>query len=222
MKISLISDTHGMHNITTNDLVGGDMIIHSGDISNVGKPKQIEEFFQWFSGLPYTYKIVIAGNHDWGFKNKVSEINKIIEKYEDSIIYLQDEMVEIEGIKIYGSPWQPEFCDWAFNLPRNGEALKYVWSKIPEDVDILITHGPAFGHLDKVMGREENIGCEMLRQRIDIIKPKIHVFGHIHSGYGHKFNGETHFFNASVLDEAYDYTHPPLNFKWDRENNFIY
>jgi Icc-related predicted phosphoesterase len=90
---------------------------------------------------------------------------------------------------------------------------------ITPDVDILITHGPPFGHLDYVAYSKQNVGCELLRDRIDLIKPKIHVFGHIHSGYGYKFDGTTHFFNAAVLDERYDFTQKPLSVEWDPKTN---
>ena len=130
-------------------------------------------------------------------------------------------MIEIDGIKIWGSPWQPEFCNWAFNLPRNGWQLAEKWNFIPENIDILITHCPSFGNLDIVIGREDNLGCELLTERIKIVKPKIHIFGHIHSGYGYKFDGVTHHFNASVLNERYEYTNKPLTIDWNRDTNEI-
>ena len=122
-------------------------------------------------------------------------------------------------VKIWGSPWQPEFYNWAFNLPRQGAELKAVWNMIPSDVDILVTHGPPNGHLDYVDYAKQNVGCELLRDRIDLIKPKIHVFGHIHSSYGYKFDGTTHFFNAAVLDERYNFTQKPLTVEWDPKTN---
>jgi Icc-related predicted phosphoesterase len=122
-------------------------------------------------------------------------------------------------IKIYGSPWQPEFYNWAFNLPRNGWELWQKWSDIPVDTDILITHGPAYGFVDKVIGRPENLGCELLAERIKTIKPKIHVCGHIHSGRGIIFNDGTLYINASVLDEQYNYTKKPFTIDFDFETN---
>jgi predicted phosphodiesterase len=131
-----------------------------------------------------------------------------------------DESVDYDAmVKVWGSPWQPEFYNWAFNLPRQGAELKEVWNMIPSDVDILITHGPPYGHLDYVAYSKQNVGCELLRDRIDLIKPKIHVFGHIHSSYGYKFDGTTHFFNAAVLDERYNFTQKPLSVEWDPKTN---
>jgi hypothetical protein len=125
-------------------------------------------------------------------------------------------------IKIWGSPWQPEFYNWAFNLPKNGEELKAKWDMIPEGIDILITHGPAWGFLDDVEGnRGIHLGCELLAERIKAVKPKIHICGHIHTGHGHYFDGTTHYFNASVLNEQYLYGHTPWQIEWDPITNEI-
>jgi hypothetical protein len=144
-----------------------------------------------------------------------------------TIEYIQDELMTIQDgdgpeIKIWGSPWQPEFYNWAFNLPKNGEELKSKWDMIPEGVDILITHGPAWGILDDVEGnRNVHLGCELLAEKIKQIKPKIHICGHIHSGHGHYFDGHTHYFNASALNEQYLYSHKPWNIDWDPITNEI-
>ena len=122
-------------------------------------------------------------------------------------------------VKIWGSPWQPEFYNWAFNLPRNGESLKAKWDLIPTDTDILITHGPAWGYVDKIIGTQIPLGCELLVNKIKEIKPKIHVCGHIHSAYGYYFDGDTHFINAAVLGENYNYTNEPMTVEWDPKTN---
>jgi hypothetical protein len=96
------------------------------------------------------------------------------------------------------------------------------WGAIPIDTDILITHGPVFGKLDVVAGRKDHLGCEVLAEHINTVcRPKIHICGHIHSGYGYYFDGQTHYFNASVLDESYEYTQKPITFDWDPETNEI-
>jgi Icc-related predicted phosphoesterase len=226
-RITFISDTHNKHKQITSHLPGGDILIHSGDISTMGYPREIKDFCKWFNGIEgYTHKIFIAGNHDWGFINHIDKVNDILEKYDD-ITYLQDDLYLAgqdetdynDMIKIYGSPWQPEFYNWAFNLPRNGWELWQKWSDIPVDTDILITHGPAYGFVDKVIGRPENLGCELLAERIKTIKPKIHVCGHIHSGRGIIFNDGTLYINASVLDEQYNYTKKPFTIDFDFETN---
>ena len=229
MKITFISDTHNKHNQVTSSLPGGDLLVHTGDISSMGYQHEIQQFLKWFNKLDnYTHKIFIAGNHDWGFQNNVEKVKDLLTDYQN-VDYLEDDWiivgdndphdVNVKTAKIYGSPWQPEFYNWAFNLPRNGEELKAKWDMIPMDTDILLTHGPAWGHLDTIVGQTENLGCELLSQRIEAIRPKIHVCGHIHTGYGYKFDGQTHFFNASVLNERYDFTQKPMTVDWNPDTN---
>ena len=228
LKVTLISDTHTKHNQIINDLPGGDILIHAGDFMNSGyNPMEAMMFFKWFDEINnYDTKIFIAGNHDRWMQNEPEEVKGILTGYK-TIEYLQDEEMGIQygdnpEVKIYGSPWQPEFFNWAFNLPRNGEEMFEKWNAIPENTDILITHGPAFGYLDIPGGQTTlRVGCEMLRERVDKIKPKIQVSGHIHGSYGHYFNGHTHFFNASVLNEQYMYMNLPWNFEWDPITNEI-
>ena len=221
VRITTISDTHTKHMELNGYLPGGDILIHAGDISNRGSNVDINEFCEWFESIDnYNTKIFIAGNHDFGFQIRAEEISQIINSYK-WINYLEDNWVTIDGIKIWGSPWQPEFYNWAFNLPRNGVELQQKWNMIDDDTDILITHGPAWGYVDKVVGRSESLGCELLTNRILGFKPKIHICGHIHSGYGYTTNGDTHFINASVLDERYEFTQNPLTFDWDISTNEI-
>mgnify|MGYP003652378072 CR=1 FL=1 len=218
MKITFISDTHTKHKQL--DLPGGDLLIHAGDIMNSGYSKSdIHEFCEWFEAQDYKHKIFIAGNHDRLFENDPLESFSITCKYD--VDYLQDDEHLIDGVKLYGTPWQPEFCNWAFNLPRRGDELMAKWGAIPKDTDILITHGPAYGHLDVSGYGGQNVGCELLRERIDKVKPLIHVFGHIHGSAGYKFDGTTHYFNASVLNERYEYQNKPMTIDLDLETREI-
>jgi Icc-related predicted phosphoesterase len=218
MRITFISDTHTKQ--LELDLPGGDLLIHAGDIMNSGRDKgDIHEFCEWFESQDYKHKIFVAGNHDRMFENHPLESNTIVNNY--NVTYLQDDEDIIDDVKIYGSPWQPEFMGWAFNLPRRGDELKEKWDAIPKDTDILITHGPPQDHLD-VSGppyNEPHLGCELLRVKVDDQPPKIHVFGHIHGGYGYKFHNGTHFINASVLNERYYQVNDPLTVDWDCETN---
>ena len=204
MEITYISDTHTYHNLMTSDLPGGPMIIHAGDVSSRGRFQETQDFIDWFASLPYGHKVFIAGNHDFIFEK---ENNLVIP---ESIYYLKDSSVIIEGIKIYGSPWQPWFYNWAFNLPRNSAALMSKWEAVPEDTDILVSHGPPFGILDKVIRGGEHVGCELLAERIRTIKPKINVFGHIHEDYGILELDGTTYINASMLDHNYQYVNKPI------------
>lgn len=211
MNITYISDTHGKHYQMTDDLPGGGIIIHAGDVSNRGLISEIKDFLDWFSKLPYTHKIFIAGNHDFGFEDIRHNSDEGI-KIPNGVTYLQDDSVIIEGIKIYGSPWQPRFFDWAFNVDR-GEAIAKKWSVIPSDVDILITHGPPYGILDKTE-RGDVVGCEELYFKVFDVKPKVHVFGHIHEGYGMKEISDVTFINASSLNARYTYKNKPVVFEY--------
>ena len=204
MQIVAISDTHGKHrNLKIPD---GDILIHAGDVSKSGRPEQIQDFLDWFTNQKFRYKIFVAGNHDFFFDNAhVDVIGKMIPK---EVIYLNDSGVEIEGFKIWGSPITPWFNDWAFNRER-GEEIKKHWDLIPDDTDILITHGPAFGILDETVYGKRT-GCEELLLRVYQVKPKYHIFGHIHEDYGSFTKGETTFINASVLDDWYEMKNEPI------------
>lgn len=128
-----------------------------------------------------------------------------------SAIYLEDSLVTVCGIKIYGAPWQPVFCDWGFNLNRGEDILKK-WQTIPADLDILMTHGPPVGHGD-LTGGKNNVGCvELLNTVQKRVKPKFHVFGHIHEGYGVTSDGYTTFINASTCTRRYLPTNAPIVF----------
>ena len=224
-RLTFISDTHTKHEKLNGFLPGGDILLCAGDISSRGYKTELENFFKWFDGIDnYDHKIFIAGNHDFGFQDEPETIKGLLTGYK-TIDYLQYEYLGIQDgdepeLKIWGSPWQPEFHNWAFNLPR-GEKIKEKWDLIPDDVDILITHGPAFGKLDYVPYDGLNVGCEELLKRIEEVKPKIHLSGHIHSGWGYVFNGETHFFNAAILNDRYEFRNKPITIEWDSETNGI-
>ena len=227
MRITFISDTHSKHNQI--QLPGGDLLIHAGDIMTSGYSRyEVFDFIKWFDSQNYDTKIFIAGNHDRLFEDDKDCINSLMQEF-TNIKYLQDRGIQIgedwdeNKFKVWGSPWQPEFYNWAFNLPRMGWELGQKWTDIPENTDILVTHGPPQGHLDTSGApyNKPNLGCELLRVRVDEIKPKIHVFGHIHGGYGYKFHNGTHFINASVLNESYAVVNKPVTINWDPETNEI-
>jgi predicted phosphohydrolase len=142
--------------------------------------------------LPHRHKIVICGNHDFCFQEQAAEARARITQ----AVYLEDTGCEIAGLTFYGSPWQPWFGGWAFNLPR-GEALAQVWAKIPERLDVLITHGPPEGILDRTH-RGQAAGCCDLLSRVQKVKPRLHVFGHIHEAAGRIDTEDTIFVNAST------------------------
>lgn len=209
-RIVCISDTHNCNEeIAVPD---GDLLIHSGDALTSGTILELERFVSWFKGLPHKRKVLVAGNHDWVFQLHPETAKRLLP---DSVTYLQDSFTEIDGLKIYGSPWQPRFYDWAFNLNRGSEMAEK-WKLIPSDIDILITHGPPHGILDAVprLSGIDHAGCEELRTRVENIaangKLKLHVFGHIHCGYGVHEEFGVKFVNASTCDEKYNPTQPPI------------
>jgi Icc-related predicted phosphoesterase len=204
MKIIFISDTHGQHDLL--DLPEGDMIIHAGDVSSRGTRHEITKFLAWFKKLDYRHKIFIAGNHDFFFE--LAEIDDIKAQIPENVVYLKDTGVKVEGLNIWGSPIQPWFNNWAFNRQR-GKEIKDYWDKIPQNLDILITHGPPKGILDMTL-RGESVGCEDLYDAIMQVKPKVHVFGHIHEAYGEESTNGVQFINASVLNLQYQLVNLPV------------
>ena len=199
MKLVCISDTHSLHRRIP-DIPDGDVLIHAGDCLGQGTLENVRDFNDWLGTLPHRHKIVVAGNHDWAFQ----ETPELARQALTEAIYLEDSGVEIEGVRFWGSPWTPVFMNWAFMLQR-GESLYEKWQLIPDNTDVLITHGPPKGIGDEVMlgSNALNVGCEQLLDRIQQLLLKAHVFGHIHEGYGEYLQGETRLINASTCNERY-------------------
>mmetsp|Transcript_16309 Transcript_16309/g.19556 ORF Transcript_16309/g.19556 Transcript_16309/m.19556 type:complete len:272 (-) Transcript_16309:501-1316(-) len=225
VRFVCISDTHS-RKLEPAQIPLGDVLIHAGDFTQVGKPGEVESFSEFLGSLPHEEKVVIAGNHDLAFDtNNYERLKRDFAKFlgknppssEEvksklkNCIYLQDSAVRVKGVMIYGSPWQPWFHDWGFNLER-GPQIKGVWDQIPEGIDILITHGPPLGHGDLCFPSNCRAGCFDLLEAIERIRPRYHVFGHIHEGYGVTTDGVTDFINASTCDIQYKATQPPIVF----------
>lgn len=207
MKFVTISDTHGQH--ASLKLPAGDVLIHAGDSTVKGTKAEVIAFLSWMEQLDFKYKILIAGNHDFYFESATAEeIRQIVPA---NIIYLNDSMVTINGINIWGTPITPWFFNWAFNRHR-GEQIKKHWDLIPAATDILITHGPAFRTLDRTV-KGENAGCKDLFNTLQIIKPKVHICGHIHEAYGIIEKYSIKFINASVLNVDYELVNKPIEFE---------
>lgn len=208
MKITAISDTHGFHEVLP--LTKGDVLIHAGDATLSGVTSELETFAKWFDAQPFKHKIFVPGNHELCMEYDFAGHAAL---FKNSIV-LHDQSVEIEGVKFYGSSWQPEFHNWAFNVPRGPQAVEN-WSKIPDDTEVLITHGPPFGTMDMVHTEGLaliNVGCEALDERVNQLKNlKLHVFGHIHEHHGYITKKNVTYVNAAILDERYTPTRGPIN-----------
>jgi Icc-related predicted phosphoesterase len=204
-KLTFISDTHNKHGALS--LKPTDFLIHTGDLTSKGTLPEVAAFLYWFNQQPAKHKVFIAGNHDWLFYESQFQAKMLLRDYPE-ITYLEDSGVELEGIKFYGSPYQPVFYNWAFNA--NEETLKKKWHEIPDGTDILLTHGPAHGIMDFTYNKE-NVGCKSLKYHImNRVKPKIFAFGHIHEGYGtYKFE-DTLYINACSLDRRYHPCNEPI------------
>lgn len=236
LKISFISDLHSKHfpwemkifeQGKLTELYSSDIVVFCGDMSSRGYKHEIENFLAWFSDVaPNAKKIFIAGNHDFFFDAAKEEVKKVLENYPD-LVYLEDSSFEYMGLKFWGSPITPWFHDWAFN--RWEDEIGQYWTIIPEDIDVLITHGPAFGIGDLLhpqfrrYNEKNNVGCPLLLREIqNRIKPAIHAFGHIHEAYGiyskiEDAKSQTLYINASCLNQDYQAINPPITVEIDTE-----
>lgn len=198
MRVVCMSDTHGLHERVK--VPSGDVLIHAGDFTHHGDPYEVRRFLDWFESQPHEHKILIAGNHDFWVERQ----NKLfVEKVRGipRITYLQDSGAEIAGFRVWGSPVQPWFYDWAFNRQRGAEIQEH-WDLIPSDTQILVTHGPPLGVLDHNFA-DVPTGCENLRDTIAKLSHlKLHVFGHMHPGGGQQIQvGGCLYVNAAICDE---------------------
>ncbi len=185
MKIVMVSDTHGAHPA----LPAGDVLVHCGDLTHFGSFAELKQEGSWLKSLPFKHVVLIAGNHDVALGNLY---DKGLEEQTRKLLfgdihYLRDSGVMIEGARFWGSPWIPPYAG-VFNLPE--EELRSKWHLVPEDTDVLITHGPPAGVLDG------GTGSPTLSKAVAHIKPTIHCFGHVHEARGQVKNG-TQFFNCS-------------------------
>lgn len=215
----MMSDTHSIHSKSEDygvDWPSADIALHAGDFSKIGSIHEIRNFLEWYNNVVKAkHKVFIAGNHDLGAEGKKAEMLQLIESMKLDIIYLDNDSVTIEGIKIYGSPYTPSFgFGWAHNRDR-GANIAMEWEKIPSDTDILITHGPALNHGDLTVRGHMHVGCADLLAKVEEINPRILLCGHIHEGYGiYRYKGDkectTEFINASVLNAYYQPMNQPI------------
>lgn len=244
MRITHISDTHNKHNQLDGKLPGGQLLIHSGDFTSIGRKHEVEKFIEWFGKQPYMYKVFIAGNHDISFQDekkmkrkeayfgrrmyndegesgKPNWLKDILNNLSNGVYYLENNSITLEGINIWGSPYSPTFgYEWAFNADR-GADINSIWDTIPFETDIVITHTPIYGYNDRTTNTHENVGCSDLYHRLHEVKPHLHFAGHIHEGYGYKSIpykdewGDIYTFNGSTCDLTYDPINEPITFDYN-------
>ena len=204
MKIVCMSDIHGYQE-EMSPIPDGDILLVAGDITRKGTLSNLLDFVLFLRTLPHRYKVFIGGNHDWCLQEKKEDILNLLSNH--NCIYLENSSVEIEGLKIWGSPWTNRFYDWAFMAEE--KELKKIWDIIPIDTDIVMTHGPVYGILDKTI-RHINAGSESLLKRVKVIKPKVFIGGHIHEGRGVVIGKNAVYINPSICNENYEPINKPI------------
>jgi Icc-related predicted phosphoesterase len=245
MRITHISDTHNKHNQLNGKLPGGQLLIHSGDITSLGRKYEVESFIKWFGKQDYMHKVFIAGNHDMTFDREILLRNKLahfegrteydtecaegkpewlvemLSNLPDNVYYLENSSIKLEGINIWGSPYSPSFgYGWAFNKDR-GHDIAQCWNEIPMDTDIVVTHSPIYGYNDRAQNTNQNVGCADLYHRLHEVKPHLHFAGHIHEGYGYGTIpykdewGDIYTFNGSSCNLRYEAINTPITFDYD-------
>lgn len=194
MRLVITSDTHELHDRLVSPMPPGDVFIHCGDFTNYGDRVKVLDFIDWLRLQPYKHKVVIAGNHDkFCAKTDYALLKEMF--LAAGATYLMDDMVEIEGKRFYGTPWTPQFGNWSFMA--GVEERKIYYNRIPENLDVLITHGPSYDVLDET-ALGAMAGCPILGKIVQERKPRIHCFGHIHECGGLKKRvGDTICINAA-------------------------
>lgn len=209
MKCVAISDTHGKHHSVF--IPEGDVIIHCGDITRKSNLSEITDFIEWFGGLNFQYKILVAGNHDRFIGKRKPEFFELISA--NKISYLENTLVRVNGFTVFGSPYTLNYAGiGVFTYFDNPEAER-IWSHIPEKVDILVTHAPPRGFRDFSRAENKNAGCQVLREKVLSVKPRFHVFGHIHESYGIEQYEDSVFINASVTNGSEEIVNNPVVFE---------
>lgn len=189
-----ISDTHMCHASIT--LPEADVLIHAGDCTNFGRADEVDAFLNWFGRQPHPHKILVPGNHDMIFdepywarrwsdwSNEPGSVSTLRNKARQlGVVILEDQSVTISGVRFFGSPWTIDDMPWVMGFASSPDSIAEKWAGIPEGTDVLITHQPPFGRGDREMPGTHT-GCPFLAHRVKELRPKFHVFGHVHVDYG--------------------------------------
>ena len=213
MKIVAISDVHGRWNKLT--IPECDILISAGDYSFQGERHMVRDFHRWLNQQDAGYIISVQGNHEKWVEKNFQEAKELAEKECPGVFFMEEGPIEIEGLKLWTSAMTPWFYNWAYNRYRGGDIQKH-WNLIPEDTDVLVTHGPPADILDIVyqvdcVTPRERVGCLALYNKVmSLPKLKHHIFGHIHGSYGHQEHNGKHFWNVAICDDLYHANNEPV------------
>ncbi len=221
MKIVFFSDTHGQHEKVV--IPTCDILIFCGDFSRSDSVRDIQPFVEWFSSRDAKHKILMPGNHDEICEKAPALAEQTIR--DAGINYPLSKTIDVEGIKIYGMPYSPTFCNWAFMLDDESHRMIMHCDGIPDNVDILVTHCPPYGILDEVpinyYHQDCHAGGKSLLSAINRSSPKIHCFGHIHAGHGSIKINDTLHINCSILNDQYRVTNDITLINWNNTTGKI-
>jgi Icc-related predicted phosphoesterase len=205
LSLVLLSDSHELHREI--DVPCGDILIHAGDFTMFGRSlSAIEDFNAWLGEMPHRIKIVVPGNHEYFLEADQSRRLLI-----SNAIVLINEGVEVEGLRIWGSPATPLYGG-AFGL-SSSEEQRRLYAHMPATTNVLITHGPPHGILDVAPGSRIHSGSAELLEAVQRIRPRLHVFGHVHGAYGIFETEHTTFVNAALAGPLGDLAQVPIVLK---------
>lgn len=213
MKILCLGDTHGRYDrYDPAAFPPCDLMLFAGDIT-ARTVREVRDFDRWLGALPVERILLTPGNHDGAFETDPPEAAPDLEHGR----CLLHETASTGGLTLFGSPYQPVFMNFAFNRPR-GEPLRTLWDDIPPDTDVLLTHTPPGGVLDRPSRPGvDGVGCDALRERLEGLDVTLHVFGHIHECYGVEVRDGTTFVNAAAYSRHRSRMRPPLLVEYDQE-----
>jgi Icc-related predicted phosphoesterase len=208
LRLVLLSDTHQLHREV--EVPDGDILIHAGDFTMFSESMEaVADFNDWLGDLPHRFKAIVPGNHEFFLEADPSERTLL-----SNATVLINEGIEIEGLRLWGSPATPMYGG-AFGL-SSAQDRKRLYARIPQNIDVLISHGPPYGILDTAPISGLHQGCHELLEAVMDIRPKLHVFGHIHGAHGVFRTEHTTFVNASRLDLHDDLDKAPFVFEMTR------
>ena len=205
MKVVIVSDTHRQH--AQLGTLAGDVLIHCGD-SELGihaDDAEVERLDRWFGAQRFDLVLCIGGNHDFALQARAAAAAPVLRH----AVYLEDAAFVHRGVTFYGAPWVPELSSWAYYQPP--AAIRDKWREIPAATDVLVTHSPPQGVLDRNSGGK-SCGCPELMRRVAQLRPRLHCFGHVHASAGSVAIDGTTYVNASVVDSRYRIARPPREF----------